>query len=524
MKCPECNYENTQEAKFCQSCGTKLEGKPCPDCGSVNRQDVNFCEECGYAFSAKDAAEQAPTPASEAKLPPPAPKAPDPPPDKAPTLEQVSTPASEVLPPPPPPDPPSDKALLPEQTPTLASEVKLPPSPPPPSFEPEIESPSSPPPQPEAAPAVPPEQPPTPTSASAAASSSAPPPPPQVVIIKEEQKREKRRLPGWLWAILGVVLTLTCLCSLLWFNVVDLPEGVIANLPDPIGEVVKAIDEGDLDDLPIIGGPADIPGGDWEREFICNFELEFLRMSYYNITTKGQGDIEFVFKDGPIWDPSWEIDFVNVIISGNSYRCRWDPDNKGDNKAWCDDVPIRDIQGEVLNVKVEIPNKICTIFNDSVTFKDFLFEEEEPAEPEEVECASINVTSIIFNWTNPTTLQVTVDRDEPWEVGWWMEITLGGANYWPDPGNCEISGGNPTRFICQITVEDSYSGVGEIKLLSPETCPYHYDASVPEAALCPAGQTYYPGWPYNGGCCTDGCWCKQDGVWGCWTTCGKKCE
>jgi hypothetical protein len=137
MKCPICNHENPQKAKFCQSCGTKLEGKPCPDCGYINREGVNFCEECGYAFE-----------------------------------------------------------------PETSQKTKAP--------HPQITQ----------------------------------PPPPQVVIIKEEEKKEKRRLPGWLWAILGVVLTLTCLCSLLWFKVVDLPEGILAKLPGPVADIVEAIEKG----------------------------------------------------------------------------------------------------------------------------------------------------------------------------------------------------------------------------------------------------------------------------------------
>jgi hypothetical protein len=255
---------------------------------------------------------------------------------------------------------------------------------------------------------------------------------------------------------------------------------------------------------------------------VCKYKFEeVIFVNYYNISAD-DGDIAIRFPDKPKI-PQGTFNIVEVTINGDKHKCRWDYYKGGWNELLCEKAPIFDYMGKYLRVTVTDPKTDCELFNGFVAFDKKEFPEEEE-ELEEVECLPINVTSIIFNWTSPTILQVTVDRDEPWEVGWWMEITLGGTSYWPDPGDCAISSTNPSRFVCQITVEDSYSGVGEIKLLSPETCPYYYDASVPEAALCPLGQTYYPGWPYNGGCCTDGCWCKKDGKWGCWTTCAKKCK
>lgn len=56
--CPKCGYENDIDAKFCEACGLKLEeGKkieevkddriPCPSCGYRNDKDAKFCEACG---------------------------------------------------------------------------------------------------------------------------------------------------------------------------------------------------------------------------------------------------------------------------------------------------------------------------------------------------------------------------------------------------------------------------------------------------------------------------------------------
>ena len=46
MKCPKCQHENPEEAKFCGICGEKLL-LICPQCGSENTTDNNFCNECG---------------------------------------------------------------------------------------------------------------------------------------------------------------------------------------------------------------------------------------------------------------------------------------------------------------------------------------------------------------------------------------------------------------------------------------------------------------------------------------------
>jgi hypothetical protein len=41
---------------------------------------------------------------------------------------------------------------------------------------------------------------------------------------------------------------------------------------------------------------------------------------------------------------------------------------------------------------------------------------------------------------------------------------------------------------------------------------------------CDSGEEWYSGWPYNGGCCTVGCYCDDGaGHWGCWQTCAPAC-
>jgi class 3 adenylate cyclase/tetratricopeptide (TPR) repeat protein len=50
MKCPNCQFENREEAKFCNECGSKFE-LTCPECGATNRGGSKFCDECGSKLS-----------------------------------------------------------------------------------------------------------------------------------------------------------------------------------------------------------------------------------------------------------------------------------------------------------------------------------------------------------------------------------------------------------------------------------------------------------------------------------------
>jgi len=47
MKCPECQADNREGAKFCNECGKKLE-IACPECGNLNQIGSKFCDECGH--------------------------------------------------------------------------------------------------------------------------------------------------------------------------------------------------------------------------------------------------------------------------------------------------------------------------------------------------------------------------------------------------------------------------------------------------------------------------------------------
>ena len=47
MKCPGCQSDNPEDAKFCGKCRAKLQ-KVCPQCTRENSPENIFCNECGH--------------------------------------------------------------------------------------------------------------------------------------------------------------------------------------------------------------------------------------------------------------------------------------------------------------------------------------------------------------------------------------------------------------------------------------------------------------------------------------------
>ncbi|MEE8372464.1 MAG: zinc-ribbon domain-containing protein [Dehalococcoidia bacterium] len=50
MKCSQCQFDNSESAKFCLECGAKLEVK-CPKCSKGLPPTAKFCEECGHSLA-----------------------------------------------------------------------------------------------------------------------------------------------------------------------------------------------------------------------------------------------------------------------------------------------------------------------------------------------------------------------------------------------------------------------------------------------------------------------------------------
>ncbi|MBN1579381.1 MAG: zinc ribbon domain-containing protein [Anaerolineae bacterium] len=65
MRCPNCDYDNPPEMKFCGACGTRLPRR-CPDCGFENPADFGFCGRCGARLNGEPGPAVEPTPAGSA--------------------------------------------------------------------------------------------------------------------------------------------------------------------------------------------------------------------------------------------------------------------------------------------------------------------------------------------------------------------------------------------------------------------------------------------------------------------------
>ena len=50
MKCPECQFENREGAKFCNECGHKFD-ITCSECNASKKVGSKFCDECGYKLT-----------------------------------------------------------------------------------------------------------------------------------------------------------------------------------------------------------------------------------------------------------------------------------------------------------------------------------------------------------------------------------------------------------------------------------------------------------------------------------------
>jgi serine/threonine protein kinase/ribosomal protein L32 len=62
MKCPFCQAENSDTAKFCTDCGKALKAERiCPQCGHSNRPGSRFCEECGHSVVEEISKQAAPS-------------------------------------------------------------------------------------------------------------------------------------------------------------------------------------------------------------------------------------------------------------------------------------------------------------------------------------------------------------------------------------------------------------------------------------------------------------------------------
>jgi class 3 adenylate cyclase/tetratricopeptide (TPR) repeat protein len=63
MTCSQCGHDNLAGARFCNGCGTSLEGR-CPRCGNPNPAGSRFCNSCGAPLQAATSSERVADPRS----------------------------------------------------------------------------------------------------------------------------------------------------------------------------------------------------------------------------------------------------------------------------------------------------------------------------------------------------------------------------------------------------------------------------------------------------------------------------
>ncbi|MDI3337208.1 adenylate/guanylate cyclase domain-containing protein [Defluviimonas aestuarii] len=59
VRCPNCDTQNPERAKFCQECGTSIAPR-CPECRSEISPNAKFCVNCGTSVASNSAAQPAP--------------------------------------------------------------------------------------------------------------------------------------------------------------------------------------------------------------------------------------------------------------------------------------------------------------------------------------------------------------------------------------------------------------------------------------------------------------------------------
>jgi class 3 adenylate cyclase/ribosomal protein L40E len=69
MRCPRCEADTPNEAKFCIECGTPLRPR-CPQCGADTLPQAKFCGECGTPLTARSPAPPAAPPPSPLRYTP----------------------------------------------------------------------------------------------------------------------------------------------------------------------------------------------------------------------------------------------------------------------------------------------------------------------------------------------------------------------------------------------------------------------------------------------------------------------
>ncbi|HEY70840.1 MAG TPA: hypothetical protein G4O08_09675 [Anaerolineae bacterium] len=260
----------------------------------------------------------------------------------------------------------------------------------------------------------------------------------QTVIIKER----RRGVPAFIWILLGMILVVFLCGLLVWLDVVDVPEVVRARLPDPIGDLVDAVD-----DARPPGAP-DLPGGG------------------------AQPDDQDQDQGQP----------PQVVLPGNQGQ---QPGQQPGQPPGQQPGSSSDVCDEDLN-DTFAGSTYQNVPYEGLAYIDLEFDEPLQSDRYDVE------------------VEMPSGRTDEWtcDEGSWF----GGYHLCQEQGPYYWERGIVT-FIFRPEGESCV--VGELD--------FEFE--------CKSGETWYYGWGYNNGCCTDGCWCNHPstGQPGCWQECAPQC-
>jgi hypothetical protein len=340
------------------------------------------------------------------------------------------------------------------------------------------------------------------------------------VIIKDENKR---RTPTFLWILMGMLLAVILCGALLWTGIVEPPNDLVASLPDPLPEIVDAISN---QQIPEFGGPARVePDGDDEvaqapppepaepdppddgqaaagSTIILNNNSGLTIIEAYIspcsevmwgdndpgvsavpagtthefIVPDGCYDLKAVFSTGE--ESSYEM---GVELDGNVFQWWVNPPEQPSV-----DVCEEDLEGKLASS----PDHVFTYGGN---FSSDVY--------------------AVFRFNEPLNLE---EYD--------LYVEQYGTTSGPYSGVAEAITSGQLEGMYEVTITEPFQHLSGplIFRFTPkgQGCVLGEQSTV---RACASSEEYHHDFPYNGGCCTRGCWCQQSGEWGCWTTCDARC-
>jgi hypothetical protein len=365
--------------------------------------------------------------------------------------------------------------------------------------------------------------------------------------------------------VLLLTITLACV-ALLWFDVVDVPENILNRLPERIQMIIQKIDKPDdenvdqnNDDFEVIFEGQVLNNG-FNNDKLCEpfppKQYTLVKPQFENgKVVSGQAVFywpeQFIFirEEGDTFvvqhrnDPEkteYQMSLITYALQDGVYAPNSDGQCKYDKQAglakincfleietgdlpiegrWTFGVDMVLYDPRVDICKFDLPIDMTVVIEPQVADQGPCFFE-----------AADSFEGIKMNYwfsSNLKDLYIKTTKDTPFLfIDPAYTVTLSKVGATSIERQCTVLESDLSRLDCLFPNFSGPSGNWTIAIAIND-CPLHEDTisiSIPVPSKCPSGETWYEGWPYNNGCCTNGCWCVQNGELGCWTTCASHCN